>query len=129
MKTAQKTSTRKLLFTRIESTAVAGVPDLLIADESGNYHMVELKFISGNAVNLSPHQVAWLTRHQHTSAWILIKKQKTELSKSELYLYPASDAIDVKMAGVKTEPVLHLIQPFNWSEVFQKISPYVDNLA
>lgn len=121
-----KTSKRKLLFTRIESTAVAGVPDLLIADEQGRFHMVELKFITGNVVNLSPHQVSWLTRQKHTSSWVLIKKQKSETAKSEIFLYKASDAIDLKTAGVVTVPQIHQTQPFVWSEIFERISPVDD---
>lgn len=123
MKTALKTSTRKLLFTRIESTAVAGVPDILIADERGRFCMVELKFVNANAVSLRPHQVSWLTRHQHTPSYILVKKQKDSLSKSELYLYSGDQAIDVKTDGLKTKPLLHQHQPFNWSVVFQIICP------
>ena len=123
MKTGSKTSTRKLLFTRIESTAVPGVPDLLICDERGLFHMVELKFITGNAVNLRPHQVSWLTKHGRSSSWIFIKKQKNNLEKSELYIYRADQAIDVKLDGIKTEPVMVQTQPFNWSDVFSLISP------
>ena len=124
MKTAAKTSKlRKLVFTRIESTAVPGVPDLLICDERGLFHMVELKFITGNAVNLRPHQVSWLTKHGRSSSWIFIKKQKNNLEKSELHIYRADQAIDVKLDGIKTEPVMVQTQPFNWSDVFSLISP------
>ena len=70
---------RRLIFTRIESTALPGVPDLLICDESGKFHMVELKFITANAVSLRPHQVSWLTKHGKSSSWILVKKQKSNM--------------------------------------------------
>ena len=103
--------------------AVPGVPDLLICDENGLFHMVELKFITGNAVSLRPHQVSWLTKHSRSSSWIFIKKQKNNLEKSELHIYRADQAIDVKLDGIKTEPVMVQSQPFNWTDVFNLISP------
>lgn len=95
----------------------------MICDESGKFHMVELKFITGNAVSLRPHQVSWLTKHDHSSSWVLIKKQRNNLEQSELYLYKANQAIDIKMDGIKTEAVLVQEQPFDWTEVFNLICP------
>jgi hypothetical protein len=124
MKTAAKTSkSRRLIFTRIESTALPGVPDLLICDESGKFHMVELKFITANAVSLRPHQVSWLTKHGKSSSWILVKKQKSNMDKSELHVYRADQAIDVKLEGLKVEAVMRQHQPFNWHDVFNLICP------
>tara|TARA_R110001632_G_C11307100_1_gene414291 strand:+ start:1019 stop:1321 length:303 start_codon:yes stop_codon:yes gene_type:complete len=99
------------------------VPDLLVCDESGNFHMIELKFITGNAVSLRPHQVSWLTKHRHSSSWVFVKKQKNNLEKSELHIYKANQAIDVKLDGLKTEPAMIQLQPFNWNDVFNLISP------
>jgi len=95
----------------------------LICDEAGLFHMVELKFITGNAVSLRPHQVSWLTKHGGSSSWILVKKQKNNLEKSELHIYRADQAIDVKLDGLKTEPAMIQVQPFNWHDVFSLICP------
>ena len=104
LKSAIKRSKRNLVLTRIENWAGQGIPDLLICDEKGLFHFIELKFVKANAVNLSPHQVAWLTRHKHSSSWVLIKKQNNPTTTPELYLYKATQAINLKMNGLKTEP-------------------------
>ena len=55
-----------------------GVPDVVLCDERGYFHFVELKATAGNAVDLRPHQVAWLSNHGHGSVWVLVKKLKTK---------------------------------------------------
>jgi len=119
-----KTSTMGLKSTRIESTATAGVPDLCICDKSGHFHFIELKVITANKVGLRPHQISWLTRHSHASAWILIRKQKNPETPAELFLYQAEDAIELANVGVKLKPYLHQIQPFQLDEVFRVITNY-----
>ena len=123
LKSASKRSTRNLILTRIENWAGQGIPDLLICDELGLFHFVELKFVKANSVNLSPHQVAWLTRHKQGSAWILIKKQNNPTTTAELYLYKATQAIDLKMNGLKTEPKEVWKAPFEWEKVWDLICP------
>jgi|TARA_X000001388_G_C2193083_1_gene108343 hypothetical protein len=112
------------LLTRIENSVGAGIPDLLICDERGLFHLVELKFLTGNAVTLQPSQVAWHSRHKHSSTWILIKRQTKATEPSECFLYPAAAAIDLKMDGLNSvEPVFHCEQPFNWENIFDLICP------
>jgi len=117
-----KTSTMGLKSTRIESTATAGVPDLCICDKSGHFHFIELKVITANKVGLRPHQISWLTRHSHASAWILIRKQKNTETPAELFLYKAEDAIELAEVGVKLEPHVHQLSPFHLDKVFQAIT-------
>ena len=114
---------RKLSLTRIENWAGQGIPDLLICDELGLFHFVELKFCKGNAVNLSPHQVAWLTRHKSSSSWILVKKQSKPESAPFLFLYHAKQAIELKSNGLKTEAVFSCEKKFAWDSVFNLIAP------
>jgi len=100
------------------------VPDLLMCDESGKFHMVELKYTKGNSVDLRPHQVSWLTTHSKSSSWVFIKQQKSSTEKAALYLYPASDAIDLKTEGLsKVEPLFTCEAPFDWAKVFSLICP------
>ena len=87
------------------------------------FHFIELKFVKANAVNLSPHQVAWLTRHKHSSSWVLVKKQNKSDTKAELYLYKADQAIDLKTNGLKTEPVGTWKAPFDWEKLWGLIYP------
>ena len=124
VKEAVQRSNRKLLLTRIENWVGAGIPDLLICDEVGDFHLVELKYITGNAVTLRPSQVAWLSRHQHSSCWVLIKRQTKATEPSECLLYPATAAVDLKMEGIeKVEPLFRCQQPFHWDTVFDLICP------
>ena len=124
VKEAAQRSSRKLLLTRIENSVGAGIPDLLICDEQGTFHFVELKFLTGNAVTLQPSQVAWHSRHQHSSTWILIKRQTKATEPAECLLYKACDAVDLKMDGLTSvEPVLRCTQPFAWDEIFNLICP------
>ena len=124
MKEAAQRSSRKLLLTRIENWVGAGIPDLLICDESGAFHLVELKYLTGNAVTLQPSQVAWLARHDHASCWILIKRQRSALDPAECLVYRAKDAVDLKMDGLAAvEPVFHCDQPFDWEKLFGLICP------
>jgi len=113
-----------LILTRIETWVSAGVPDLLICDEKGRFHMIELKFTTSNAVDLRPHQVAWLSKHQHASSWVMVKKQKKPTEDAELFLFKAKDVVDLKMDGMgKVEPAYHCKQPFTWNEVWDLICP------
>ena len=114
--------TRKLSLTRIENWAGQGIPDLLICDELGLFHFVELKFCKGNAVNLSPHQVAWLTRHKTSSSWVLVKKQSKPETAPFLFLYHAKQAIELKSNGLKTEAVFACEKKFTWDSIFNLIS-------
>ena len=87
------------------------------------FHFIELKFVKANAVNLSPHQVAWLTRHKQSSSWVLIKKQNNLTTTAELYLYKADQAIDLKTNGLKTEPIGGWKAPFEWEKLWDLIYP------
>ena len=121
-KTANK-SRRNWWLTRIENWVGQGIPDLLACDERGGLHFVELKFCKANAVNLSPHQVAWLTRHRRSSSWVLVKQQARADVKATLHLYRASQAIDLAENGLKTPAVGKFNHPFDWDAVFGLISP------
>jgi len=122
LKAANK-SRRNWWLTRIENWVGQGIPDLLACDEHGGLHFVELKFCKANAVNLSPYQVAWLTRHRKSSSWILVKQQARADVKAILHLYRASQAIDVAENGLKTPAVGKFNHPFDWDAIFKLISP------
>ena len=124
MKEATQRSNRKILLTRIENSIGAGIPDVLLCDEQGTFHFVELKFLTSNGVTLRPSQVAWLSRHHHSPTWILIKKQNKPTDDPELFLYPASAAVDLKMDGLQSvEPIHHQIGKFNWDVILDLICP------
>ena len=91
-------------YTRLETWAMPGVPDVVFCDLDGNFHFVELKSVSGSVVKLSPHQVSWLTKHSHASVWVIAKKKATKTKKAEIFLYHASQAVDVSFDGLSVAP-------------------------
>jgi len=123
MKTGMEKSDRNLKYTRLETWAMPGVPDVLICDEQGNFHFVELKATAGNAVDLRPHQVAWLTTHGHASVWVLVRKQKTKNSDQKIFVFPGAAAVDLKMDGLKTEPLYSAEGNFDWGQILGLICP------
>jgi hypothetical protein len=56
-----KKNTPKIKWTRLESWASFGVPDLLGYHDSCGFFMVELKVANGNKIHLSPHQILFHT--------------------------------------------------------------------
>jgi len=100
-----------------------GVPDVLLCDEDGNFHFVELKATAGRAVELRPHQVAFMCNHAHASVWVLVMKKKTKNLPQMVYLYPGNAAMDLKMEGLEVEPLYHAEGDPDWETIFDLISP------
>jgi Holliday junction resolvase len=97
----KSTKAKSWTTTRIETWATPGVPDVDICDERGLFHKVELKVADGNKVELRPHQVAYLTRHQHASVWILVKKGVD--TQRRLRIIPVSRATSGRCADGRAE--------------------------
>ena len=123
MKTGMEKTKRNIKATRLETWAMPGVPDVVLLDEFGNFHFVELKATAGNAVDLRPHQVAWLTNHGHGSVWVMVKKHKTKNLPEQFFLYKGADAVDLKMEGLKVDPHLRVEGRVDWAEIFNLICP------
>lgn len=123
MKTGMEKSSRKINATRLETWAMPGVPDVLLCDEEGDFHFVELKATGGRAVDLRPHQVAWLSNHAHASAWVLVLKKKTKTMPQKIFLYPANAAMDLKLEGLDVEPLFECEGDPDWNIILDLISP------
>ncbi len=127
MKTALGKSKKKIEHTRLETWAMPGVPDVVLCDESGNFHFVELKASTTNAVDLRPHQVSWLSRHKHASTWVLVLRiadrgTRTKAPTPEsISLYPGSDAMDLKFDGLKIDPVYRSEGKADWDRILDLI--------
>jgi Holliday junction resolvase len=80
-----KKNTPKIKWTRLESWASFGVPDLLGYHDSCGFFMVELKVAKGNKIHLSPHQIMFHTTMTKRN-FILVKTA----SPSSVILYPSS---------------------------------------
>ena len=112
----------KWLTERIESWATAGFPDVFVEDDGGKYHTIELKHCIAPRVDLSPHQVSFHSRHGNGSSWILIKYSPHGAGRVyALMLYHASQAVELRMDGLATKPVLELNNPDDWEPVFETL--------
>jgi hypothetical protein len=109
-------------MTRLETWATPGIPDVIIQDENGLFHFVELKHTGGRAIELSPHQITWMDNHKNGSAWILVRRS-TKKEKDTIRVYHASKAIDARMEGIKCPPNLLVEEPFSWDEIMGLICP------
>ena len=105
--------------TRLESRATLGVPDVLIMDSQGDWHMVELKTTANMSVDMSPHQVAFLTKHARGSVWIAVKL--TSATGHEVFLYRGTSSRR-KARGVGARPDKHFSSPVSYREVLTTIA-------
>ena len=128
MKSALEKSQKKFEHTRLETWAMPGVPDVVLCDEGGHFHFVELKATPSNSVELRPHQVSWLSRHKHASTWVLVLRtagRGTRTNKDptpeSVSLYLGSDAVDLKWYGLRVEPVYRSEGKVDWEEIFDLI--------
>ena len=75
-----KKNTPKIQWTRLESWASYGVPDLLGYHDTCGFFMVELKVIRSNKISFSPHQKLFhLTRTNRN--FILVQQPSLNLVK------------------------------------------------
>ena len=65
-------------FTRLESWASAGVPDLLCYNKNGKFFTIELKVTKGEKIRFSPHQISFHMKHPQNS--FILKKALGPLS-------------------------------------------------
>ena len=79
-------------FTRLESWASAGVPDLLCCNKNGKFFTVELKVTSSKIIRFSPHQIAFHVKHPHNT--FILKKA---LGPCAIKLYRGADIM--KLVG------------------------------
>ena len=67
-----KQNIKQISFTRLETWASAGVPDLLCCNKNGKFFTIELKVSRGEYPILSPHQISFHVRHP-MNTFILVK--------------------------------------------------------
>ena len=84
-----KRKTPNILWTRLESWASFGVPDLLGYNEKCGFFMVELKVVTKGKARFSPHQILFHT--QRTKRNFILQKTLAPLS-VKLFQSSALDA-------------------------------------
>lgn len=89
----------EISFTRLESWASAGVPDLLCYNEKGKFFTIELKVTKSKKLVFSPHQIAFHVRHPHNT-FVLTKSP----GPCAVKLYEGSMILELKARGVVLEP-------------------------
>jgi hypothetical protein len=112
LKKNQKKCRPSLRFTRLESWASLGVPDLVVCSERGKFYFVELKTTKGSAVRLSPHQVSWMTQHKHAPTYIFVHTKD-----ADIFVYAGEQAIELLDRGLLLKPQFKFSNPVNWQEL------------
>ena len=104
-----KKNTPNITWTRVESWASFGFPDLVGYAEKRGFFTVELKVTKSNKVTFSPHQIAFHVKHP-TDTYILVQAHAASTPK----LYPGSAVRELAACGLAGPPSLELE---SWSEL------------
>jgi len=84
-----KKNTPNILWSRLETWASFGVPDLIGYHNSSGFFMVELKIQTGNKIRFSPHQVLFHTTRNKRN-YILVN-QSPNAPRSDIKLYSSKN--------------------------------------
>jgi Holliday junction resolvase len=109
-----KKNIKQISFTRLESWASAGVPDLLCYNEKGKFFTIELKVEKRKKLIFSPHQIAFHMKHSNNT-FILAKA----LDPLAIKLYEGRDIL--KLVG--REPCTPV------AESWTKVQEYLVNVT
>ena len=101
-----KKNITEISFTRLESWASAGVPDLLCYNKNNKFFTIELKVTKGDFPRFSPHQISFHVRHPHNT--FILKKS---LGPWSVKLYEGSQIMQL----VNHEPCTPIAE--SWSKV------------
>ena len=96
-----KNEIKTIAWIRIENWALPGTPDLLGYPASGNFFTLELKFTKSRKVQISPHQVAFHTKHKKNTFVLVACAPKLGTCR----LYPGARILDLATSGLKLEPL------------------------
>jgi hypothetical protein len=80
-----KQNTPQILWTRLESWASFGVPDLLGYHNLCGFFMVELKIQTGNKIKFSPHQILFHTTRNYRN--FILVEQAADGGQRDIKLY------------------------------------------
>ena len=110
-------------LTRLESWATPGVPDVLCCAEDGSFSFMELKVMHGKSkkVALSPHQVAWQTRHGHSNSFVVVRGSSLAIS-----VYMGADSTDLCMDGIDAVEAVSVFEEkggYDWQKFWQLTAP------
>ena len=98
-------------WTRIETFATAGIPDLYgICD--GVAIWLELKCIKQNSINISPLQISWnYNNFRHGGKnYYIVQDARSKVIK----LYDGDKGREIKEQGFKCPCIVELSPPYDW---------------
>jgi hypothetical protein len=104
-----KKNTPNILWTRVESWASFGFPDLVGYTEKRGFFTVELKVTKSKKLTFSPHQIAFHVKHP-TNTFIIARAHDQRLPK----LYPGSAIRDLCACGLES---LRACELESWPEL------------
>ena len=104
-----KKNTPNIIWTRVESWASFGFPDLVGYTEKRGFFTMELKVTKSNKVTFSPHQIAFHVKHP-TNTFILVATHEQSIPK----LYPGACALELSQLGLAAPGACELA---SWSEL------------
>ena len=93
-----KKNTPNITWTRVESWASFGFPDLVGYTEKRGFFTVELKVSKGNKLTFSPHQIAFLIKHP-TNTFIIAEHHEQRVIK----LYEGSAIQELVACGLELD--------------------------
>jgi len=111
-----KKYTPNITWTRVESWASLGFPDLVGYTEKRGFFTVELKLIKAKKIALSPHQISFHIKHP-TNTFILLATQgprSSKLNENLPVLYPGACALELSQLGLAAPGACALA---SWSEL------------
>ena len=109
-----KKNTPNIIWTRVESWASFGFPDLVGYTEKRGFFTVELKVTNSNKIAFSPHQIAFHIKHP-TNTYILVQAR----GHSSPILYPGAAVQELAACGLSLEACsLPLVA---WSELQDRL--------
>jgi len=105
-----KRHTPNIIWTRVESWASFGFPDLVGYTEKRGFFTVELKVTRSKKLSFSPHQIAFHIKHP-TNTYILATTHNQRLP----ILYPGSAIQELAACGLELEACRLKLEA--WSEL------------
>ena len=110
---------------RIENRVNLGIPDMLVGIGS-RFVMLELKALTrGLAVDLRPHQVAFMVRHSRAGrpCYVLVHDAGSTHRLASLSLYSGSQALELAEIGLRAAPIMSWPdREIDWGDLVELLS-------
>mgnify|MGYP003137392089 FL=1 len=96
-----KREIKTISWIRLENWALLGTPDVLGYSPLGNFFTLELKRTKSRKVQISPHQIAFHTKHKKNTYVLVACDPKLGAYR----LYPGSQILELATSGLRLEPL------------------------